>query len=246
MKTFVVIGLITLMLGLMLGMVAFEVLLLVGVRMRNFPNLGTIAGLLVIAYILGALASGLCWALLSAFLGRRPRLSRWLAQWRLLNWVAAISALPDETVLFLERAYDRGRPWRERLGWKRVARQTVRWTAAGLLILAAFYSWGAYKRSVQWYAIEPPSDISGGLKTPMTPDLDAWLSEWAVKGVFWSKDACLQHLRRDVESERKLVNRDSRFGEYGAFIAGRRCIAARNPHAPDPEPDSESLDDPGD
>jgi hypothetical protein len=217
--------------------------------MQFLPSFGVIAGALLAAYLLGAIVWVLCWAVISRFLEKRPCLSSWLRRWSLLRWIAAVAsaqiAASDDSARFLERVHDRGIPWRERLGWKRVARQTLCFTAAGFLILAAFYMWGAYKRSVQWYAIEPPPDISGGIKGPLRPDSDAWLTEWTVKGVFWSKAACLHGIRNEVEA---LSSGSGRMeDEVRSFVDAQRCIAANSPYAPAPESDDwEAPNDSGD
>jgi hypothetical protein len=212
--------------------------------MSTTDALLSIAGALLVAFILGFIVWGVCWAVTSTFLEKRPRLSNSLGRWRLLRWVAAVStsvASPDKTVLFLERVHDRDLPWRERLGWKRAMRQNLCFVATGFLILATVYLWGAYKRSVQWYAIEPPPDISGGINGPLRPDSDAWLTEWTVKGVFWSKAACLQGIRRNAEAVQRLED------EVRSFVSAQRCISARSPHAPAPEADDlEPSDDGGD
>src|SRR5208337_1667307 len=176
--------------------------------MQHLPSFGVIAGALFVAYVLGAIVWGLCWAVIRTFLGKRPRLTEWLGGWRLMRWIAAVSVVPiapDQSALFFERAHDRGLPWRERLGWKRVARQTLCFTAAGFLILSAVYLFGAYERSVQWYEIEPPPDISGSLAGDVRPDSSAWLTDWTVTGVFWTKDACLQHIRLEAETDANLL-----------------------------------------
>jgi len=185
--------------------------------MHHLPSFGVIAGALFVAYVLGAIVWGLCWAVISSFLGKRPRLTEWLGRWRVLRWIAALSVFPDPTTArFFE-----------------IARQMLRFTVAGFLILSAVYLWGAYKRSVQWYAIEPPPDISGGIKGPLRPDSDAWLTEWTVKGVFWSKAACLQGIRREAESLSRGSGR--REDEVRSFVDAQRCIAANSPHAPAPD-----------
>jgi hypothetical protein len=180
---------------------------------------------LFVAYVLGAIVWGICWIVISRFLEKLPTLSSWLGRWRLLRWIAGVMNLNLD------------RPWEENF-----ARQALCFTAAGFLILSAVYLWGAYKRSVQWYAIEPPPDISGGINGPLRPDSDAWLTDWTVKGVFWSKAACLQGIRRNAEAVRGLED------EVRSFVSAQRCISARSPHAPAPESDSdwESSDDPGD
>jgi len=226
--------------------------------MQHLPSFGVIAGLLFLAYVLGVIVWVLSWAVISRFLEKRPRLSNWLGRWRLLRWIAVVSVAPivasDHSALVFERVHDRGRPWQERLRWKRVARQTLCFTAAGFLVLAAFYMWGAYKRSVQWYAIEPPPDISGGINPlRLRPDSDAWLTEWTVKGVFWSKAACLQGIRREAAAltsgRGRMESGSSRTeDEVRSFVDAQRCIGANNPHAPAPEPDSdwEPSEDSGD
>lgn len=220
--------------------------------MQHLPSLEMIAGALFLAYVLGVIVWVLSWAIISRFLEKRPRLYNWLGRWRLMRWIAAVTVAPiaasDESALVFERVHDRDLPWRARLGWKRVARQTLCFTAAGLLILVAFYMWGAYKRSVQWYEIEPPPDISGGIKGPLRPDSDAWLTEWTVKGVFWSKAACLQGIRRESEVLRPTPSAGtaSRLeDEVRSFVAAQRCISANSPHAPEPDSDWEPSDDSG-
>ena len=182
-------------------------------RLSGRETLWFIAGGLFAAYFFGAILWVICWSVISRFLEKRPRLSSWLGRWRLLRWIAGV----------LDAS---------------VARQTLCFTAAGFLILSAVYLWGAYKRSVQWYAIEPPPDISGGFNGPLRPDSSAWLTEWAVKGVFWSKAACLQGIRRNAAAVRGLED------EVRSFVAAQRCISARSPHAPAPEAeDWEPSDD---
>jgi predicted DNA-binding transcriptional regulator AlpA len=210
------------------------------ILMSRADALFSIAGLLLAAYVLGAIVWGLCWAVISGFLEKRPRLSSRLGRWRLLRWIAAISLIPDETARFFERVHDRTLPWQERLGWKRVARQTLCFTTAGFLILASFYLWGAYKRSVQWYEIEPPPDVSEGINTPLRPDSSAWIADWTLKGVFWSKATCVQGIRHDKEAARKLED------EVQSFVGARRCIKANSPYAPKPDSDWETSEDSGD
>jgi hypothetical protein len=212
--------------------------------MSTTDALLSVAGALLLAYILGAIVWAVCWAVTSTFLEKRPRLSYSLGRWRLLRWIAAVSASvapPDKTLLLFEGVHDRDLPWRARLGSQRQARQTLYFTALGCLILGTVYWWGAFKRSVQWYAIEPPPDVSAGINTPLRPDSDAWLTEWIVKGVFWSKAACLQGIRRNAEAVQGLED------EVRSFVSAQRCISARSPHAPAPEADdSEPSDDGGD
>lgn len=185
--------------------------------MQHLLSFGVIAGALLVACVLGGIVWALCWAVISRFLAKRPRLSSWLGRWRLLRWIAGV----------LDAS---------------VARQALCFTAVGLTILAGSYLWGTYKRSIQWYAIEPPPDISGGISGPMRPDSDAWLTEWTVKGVFWSKAACLQGIRREAKALSTGSGR--REDEVRSFVDAQRCIAANSPHAPAPEADdSEPSDD---
>ncbi len=181
------------------------------------------ASALFVAYILGAIAWGICWIVISRFLEKLPTLSSWLGRWRLLRWIAGVMNLNLD------------RPWEANF-----ARQALCFTAVGFLILAAGYLRGAHKRSVEWYAIEPPSDISGSLAGDPRPDLSPWIGDWTVRGVFWTKDACLHWLAREAE-----VEANSPHDWYDAFVAAQRCIAANTPHAPEPDSDWEPSDAPG-
>ena len=162
-----------------------------------------IAGALFAAYVLGAIVWVICWSVISRFLEKRPRLSSWLGWWRLLRWIAAVFPEHGERVhdILVKALHGGVLPRRERFGWKRVARQTLCFTAAGLLILAAFYLRGAYKRSVQWYEVEPPLDFAGAVAGDARADLSASIRYWTVTGVFWTKDACLQHIRLEAETD---------------------------------------------
>jgi MFS family permease len=214
---------------------------------QTFPSLldaaGVLVGGLIVAFLLGAVVWAVSWAVISTFLEKRPRLSNSLGRWRFLRLIAAVCASvapPDETSLFLERVHDRDLHWRARLGTRREARQILCFTALGFLILGTFYLWGAYKRSVRWYAIEPPPDTSAGINGPLRPDSSAWTRDWTVRGVFWSKDACLRGIRSETRAAQRLEH------EVRSFVAARRCIAVRDPRAPTQEPDSdwEPSDDP--
>ncbi|MFZ0247675.1 hypothetical protein [Candidatus Binatus sp.] len=225
--------------------------------MSTTDALLSVGGVLFAALAVGAIVWWLCLAVISGFLEKRPRLSSWLGRWRLMRWIAAssLSLFPDETARFFERVHDRDLPWRARLGARRVARETLYFTSLGCLILGVFYLWGTYKRSIQWYEVEPPPASEGfkSLNSPPRPDSRAWMAEWTLKGVFWSKATCLQGIRHDAEAA--LPSRASRHAgelerelddEVQSFIAARRCIKANTPDAPEPEPGSDwDSDDPG-
>jgi hypothetical protein len=127
---------------------------------------------------------------------------------------------------FVESAFEKAirfdRPWTQRLAWKRQWARYLTMILVGYLVLMGFYEWGAYKRAVQWYEIEPPPQGSLQAGKPV-PDLDAPYYEWQIVGkpfydrpAFWSKEACLKQIRADRS--------DPKLARIGSFVSGRRCI----------------------